>query len=84
MNLNNIGWLNGTKIVVAPNVKVRKESLSQNVMVSDTFRNKIDDWLETVFGFNWVNCIPDGEIYQTSDGLYMNQKTADILKNRWC
>jgi len=55
------------------------QKLSKNVMVSDEFRKGFDQWLSDFFGVVYSQATPTGQIYETKDGLFMNQETFDHL-----
>lgn len=68
----------GYKVVI--NKGYQKQTLSRNVVVTDEFRKKTNDWLAGFFGYHQI--LKDGETLKCEQEktIVMNQSTFDRLK----
>ena len=68
--------LYGLKVTISPDRP--KMVLSEDCPVTPEYREDTNRWMLRFFGT--TNLIPDGSVYQTSDGLFMNPRTWDKVK----
>ena len=69
-------FFQGKKVVVN-DVRIPKIQLSSSVVVSDTFRQKMNGWLLDNFGYEFI--LKDGQVVENKNFLLMNPVTHQRL-----